>query len=57
MEVKTEADDVTECLRDDQLTTGLSGLCGFSLYVFFVICYLSLFALICLFVFAFSALA
>ena len=34
VEVKTEADDVIECLRDDQLTTGLSGLCGFSLYVF-----------------------
>jgi len=34
VEVKTEADDVTECLHDDQPTTGLSGLCGFSLYVF-----------------------
>jgi len=29
VEVKTEADDVTGCLHDDQPTTGVFGLCGF----------------------------
>ena len=34
VEVKTEADDFTECLHDDRLITGLFSLCGFSLYIF-----------------------
>jgi len=27
VEVKTEADDVSECLLDDELSTGVLGIC------------------------------